>query len=47
MIERGDLLSERLQGLAVAVVLAAAAVIFRPLIEYLLQIQLVQVQLAQ
>ena len=40
-IERGDRLSERLQGLAVAVVLAAAAaVIFRPLIEYLLQIQL-------
>ena len=39
MIERGDRLSERLQGLAVAVVLAAAAaVIFRPLIEYLLQI---------
>ena len=42
-IERGDRLSERLQGLAVAVVLAAAAaVIFRPLIEYLLQIQLAQ-----
>ena len=42
-IERGDRLSERLQGLAVAVVLAAAAaVIFRPLIEYLLQMQLAQ-----
>ena len=42
-IERGDRLAERLQGLAVALVLAAAAaVIFRPLIEYLLQIQLAQ-----
>ncbi len=40
-IERSDRLSERLQGLAIAVVLAAAAaVIFRPLVEYLLQIQL-------
>ena len=39
-IERGDRLSERLQGIAIAVVLAAAAVIFRPLVEYLVQASL-------
>ena len=40
-IERGDRLAERLQGIAIAVVLAAAAaVIFRPLVEYLVQANL-------